>query len=168
MNEEQLRQMVRRYSRLIRSAVARVAGPQSSALGDDVEQNVMIALWKAMPGEQIPDHPPSYIYRTAVRETMHAVQRLQQTVELAEETDRSHESAAPDAIVEGKELGGVIRDALQEISPDRRRAAAAHLMGYKVEEMMEMFEWPYNKARNLISRGMGDLRRKLRARGLGD
>lgn len=167
MNEEQLRALVRRYSRLIHSAVAGVAGRHAAILGDDVEQNVMIALWKAMPGEKIPDHPSSYIYRTAVRETVRLVRRIHETVGLSAEIERSGDEPLPDAVVEYKELGGAIRDALQEVSPDRRRAVKAHLMGFTVREMMVMYEWPYNKARNLISRGMGDLRRKLRARGYG-
>jgi len=44
----------------------------------------------------------------------------------------------------------------------------AHLAGYEVKEIMAMFEWPYHKARNLIARGMADLRRKLDARGYRD
>jgi RNA polymerase sigma factor (sigma-70 family) len=168
MNEEDFGQLVRQYSRLIRSAVARVAGPSAAGICDDVEQKVLIALWQAMPGEQIPDHPSSYIYRAAVRETIRAVRGLKQTFELGPEADKADLSAPPDAIVEAKELGRAIRTALSEIGADRRRAVTAHLAGYEVKEIMAMFEWPYHKARNLIARGMADLRRKLDARGYRD
>ncbi len=168
MYEEDFGHLVRQYSRLIRSAVARVAGPSAARICDDVEQNVLIALWQAMPGEQIPDHPSSYIYRAAVRETIRAVRGLKQTSELGPEADKADFSAPPDAIVESKELGRAIRAALSEIGADRRRAVTAHLAGYDVKEIMAMFEWPYHKARNLIARGMADLRRKLEARGYRD
>ncbi len=49
--------VVKKYSRLIRSVVGRVAGPLSSSVADDIEQNVLISLWRAMPGEQMPSHP---------------------------------------------------------------------------------------------------------------
>ncbi len=168
MNEEDFGHLVRQYSRLIRSAVARVAGSSSAGICDDVEQKVLIALWQAMPGEQIPDHPSSYIYRAAVRETVRAVRGLKETSELGPEADKADPSAPPDAILEAKELGRAIRTALSEIGADRRRAVKAHLAGYEVKEMMVMFDWPYHKARNLIARGMADLRRKLDARGYRD
>lgn len=168
MHEAELNQLFRQYSRLIRSAVARVAGPSAAGICDDVEQKVFIGLWQAMPGEQMPDHPSSYIYRAAVRETVRSVRGLQQTSELGPEADRADPSAPPDAIAEAKELGRAIRAALLEIGTDRRRAVTAHLAGYDVKEIMAMFEWPYNKARNLIARGMADLRRILDARGYRD
>ncbi|MEN8163330.1 MAG: RNA polymerase sigma factor [Acidobacteriota bacterium] len=168
MNEEDFGHLVRQYSRLIRSAVARIAGPSAAGICDDVEQNVLIALWQAMPGEQIPDHPSSYIYRAAVRETIRAVRGLKQTSELGPDADKADLSVSQDVIVEGKELGRAIRTTLSEIGPDRRRAVTAHLAGYDVKEIMAMFEWPYHKARNLIARGMADLRRKLDARGCRD
>jgi DNA-directed RNA polymerase specialized sigma24 family protein len=40
------------------------------------------------------------------------------------------------------------------------------LSGFTVTEIMEMFEWPYQRARHLIERGMADLRRALRERGI--
>ncbi len=165
MQEEEFGHLVRQYSRLIRSAVARVAGTSAAGICDDVEQKVLLALWQAMPGEQMPDHPSSYIYRAAVRETIRAVRGLKETSELGPDADKADLSAPPDALMEAKELGRAIRSALSEIGADRRRAVTAHLVGYEVKEMMAMFDWPYHKARNLIARGMADLRRKLDARG---
>ena len=168
MHEEDFSHLVRQYSQLIRSAVARIAGPSAAMVCDDVEQKVLISLWRAFPGEQTPDHPSSYIYRAAVRETVRTVRGLQQTSELGPEAEWADPSAPPDVIVEGKELGRAIWTALSEIGADRRRATTAHLTGYDVKEIMVMFDWPYNKARNLIARGMADLRRKLEARGYRD
>lgn len=168
MLEEDFGHLVRQYSRLIRSAVARVAGPSAAEICDDVEQNVLIALWKAMPDEQMPDHPPSYIYRAAVRETVRAVRGMHQTTELGPEADKADLTAHPGAIMEAKELGRAVRTALSEIGADRRRAVTAHLVGYDVKEIMAMFDWPYHKARNLIARGMADVRRTLDARGYRD
>ena len=42
----------------------------------------------------------------------------------------------------------------------------AHLAGFGVQEIMEMHAWAVEKARNLISRGMQDLRTALRRRGI--
>jgi RNA polymerase sigma factor (sigma-70 family) len=160
-----LEELVSRYSRLIRSAVRRVAGPISESVADDIEQKVLIALWQAMPGEQIPDHPSSYLYRAAVRETVRTLKRRRlDASELVE--DHRDPQPAPDRLAESSELGAAIGRALSTLTEDRRRAVKSHLMGFDVREIMTMQGWPYNKARNLIARGMADLRRELVKRGV--
>jgi DNA-directed RNA polymerase specialized sigma24 family protein len=37
----------------------------------------------------------------------------------------------------------------------------AHLAGFQFQEIMIRFGWSYQRARNLISRGMADLRKAL-------
>jgi len=72
----------------------------------------------------------------------------------------------PEELAASKELGAHVMDSLKTLSGDRRRAVQAHLAGFSVREIMEMFDWTYNRARNLIARGMVDLRRGLRMRGI--
>jgi RNA polymerase sigma factor (sigma-70 family) len=135
-------------------------------IADDIEQNVLTSLWRAMPGEQTPTNPSSYLYRAAVRETVRAMKGLHNkpTVELA--ADQKDPQPTPESLLQSKELGGTIKEALGTLSPDRRRAVQAHLMGFEVKEIMTMQRWSYNKARNLIARGMADLRRELERRGV--
>jgi len=168
MRNDELEEIVRKYSRLIRSAIARVAGPSTDLVAEDVEQEVLLALWKAMPGEQTPAHPSSYLYRAAIRETVRVLKGLRTDAPLEAGADKSPKAPGPDVLAEGKELGHAIRSALAEISGDRRRAVTAHLAGYEVKEIMETFDWPYNKARNLLARGMKDLRSRLDMRGYRD
>jgi len=160
-------ELVHRYAQLIRAVVGRVAGKEALVVGEDVEE-VLVALWKATSGEQEIRHPTSYVYRAAVRETVRVLrkehQRRERTVDLSMESDRTVRT--PEELMGGKELGVGIVGCLKVLSADRRRAVKAHLAGFSVKEIMEMFDWPYNKARNLIARGMADLRRELQARGI--
>ena len=158
--------LITRYSRLIRSAVVRVAGPLASELADDIEQRVAIALWRAMPGEQTPSHPASYLYRAAVRETVRAVKALRKANETALDDVHRDPAPSPERVAEARELGEAIRQALSALAPDRRTAVRAHLAGFGAQEIMSMNGWPYNKTRNLVARGMADLRRELSRRGV--
>ncbi len=161
-------EMVRTYARLVRSAVASVGGFRVTHLADDVEQRVFLQIWRQVENEQEIHHPSSYIYRAAVRETVRLLKR-----ELALE-DRHEEAAMPPgappeephAVLEASELRGRIAQALATLPARRRRAVRAHLAGYKVDEIMGLYDWPYNKARNLIARGKADLRRALIERGV--
>lgn len=161
-----LEELISKYARLVRTAVRRVAGPLTDLVAEDVEQKVAVALWRAMPGEQIPRHPASYLYRAAVRETVRALRSWQKAGNVDFPEDHRDPSPSPETLMESKELGMTIRDALSILSPNRRRAVQAHLMGFDVQEIMEIQGWSYNRARNLIARGMADLRRELEERGV--
>ncbi|MFV2073027.1 MAG: RNA polymerase sigma factor [Thermoanaerobaculales bacterium] len=160
--------LARRYARLIQSVVRKIAGPETDNLAEDIGQKVLVALWKAGAGEQEIRHPSSYIYRAAVRETVRVLReehrRRERTRELAEE--KGNRVWNPEELARSKELGVRILESLSDLSGDRRRAVQAHLGGFSAREIMEMFDWPYNKARNLIARGVADLRKGLRARGI--
>lgn len=164
--DRRLETLVTKYSRLIRSAVCRVAVTLPATTVDDIEQKVLIALWKAMGDEQIPAHPSSYLYRAAVRETVRTVKARHKAAETDLNVHYLDPQPSPEKLAESAELGAAIDDALETLSPDRQRAVRAHLLGYEVKEIMSMHGWPYNKARNLIARGMADLRRKLVSRGI--
>jgi RNA polymerase sigma factor (sigma-70 family) len=154
--------LIKRYARLIRAVVSRVKGQAD----EDVEQRVAIALWTRVQGEQTIDHPASYIYRCAVRETVRAMQQQRATAPLDE--DVAAMGPEPEAVAAAGELAAITRRCLGELAEDRRRAAQAHIAGFAVEEIMDMYGWPYQKARNLIARGMAELREKLRALGVSD
>jgi RNA polymerase sigma factor (sigma-70 family) len=158
-------ELVRKYAALIRSVVSRVGGRAVLLVRQDVEQEVLISLWKQLRREQNIDKPASYIYRAAVRETVRAVRR-----ELARRSEPLEEG--PDArddpfgATSAREQGAQIEASLGELSRERERAVRAHLSGFAVEEIMEMYGWSYQKARNLVARGMADLREALARRGI--
>ena len=68
--------------------------------------------------------------------------------------------------IQWRESGGQLHREIESLSPDRRKAVRAHRAGFGVREIMELQYWPYHRARNLIARGMADLRRGLRKRGV--
>jgi RNA polymerase sigma factor (sigma-70 family) len=160
-------ELVRQYGRLIASVVARVGGARTSLIREDIQQQVLIGLWKQVEREQTISHPASYVYRAAVRETVRALRR-----EAARETepigaeDAPERSADPYQAVVAREQASRVEEGLAALAPDRARAVRGHLLGLEVAEIMRMYGWPYQKTRNLIARGMADLRRSLLGKGL--
>jgi RNA polymerase sigma factor (sigma-70 family) len=167
--DSRLEELVRRYGRLIASAVARVGGQRTQAYRDDIEQHVLIGLWKHLRHEQDIERPSSYIYKVAVRETLRALER-EEARRTAPLTGDGPELAAPPGqdpftAATSRERLDQVEACLLALAPDRQRAVRAHLAGFEVAEIMGMYGWPYQKARNLIARGMAELRTSLRTRG---
>ena len=160
----QLEGLVAKYGNLIASIVRKVAGDQAGRVGDDVEQRVAVALWRRLESEQTIEHPASYLYRMAVRETIRALRQevVHQTVSLDDGQIDPLDSRDPQQTFEAGETRTAIRRGLQALRPDRRLAVNQHLAGRSVSEIMAMYGWPYHRARNLIARGLADLRQSLR------
>jgi len=162
--EETCARLIERYRALIASAVSKVARRRDPDLTDEVAQRVGEALWKQVRREQTIEHPASYLYRCAVRETVRLLKQ-----ELAREDlvpDLRHDDApGPDAHLRGREAAERVDRVLERLPAERAAAVRAHLAGFTVDEIMQVHGWPYQKARNLIARGMADLRTQLAEEG---
>jgi RNA polymerase sigma factor (sigma-70 family) len=168
--DARLEALVRDYGRLIRHAIRRAARADAPRLAEDIEQTVLVALWQQVAREQVIDHPASYVYRAAVRETIRAIRRDREQSARAEPAGRQVEQVmtgtTPEDDLRRREQRAALRSSLETLAPDRARAVRAHLAGFSVEEIMALCGWPYQRARNLIARGMADLRVALQERGI--
>lgn len=161
--------LVAGFGRLVAHAVRQVAGGTAANDLADIEQDVLLALWKRVRAEQDIEHPASYVYKAAIREAVRAVARVRRRAEAplpeAEAAASVHENDGERLVVE-REGREALRAALAALPTDRARAVRAHLAGWSVEEVMRLHGWSYQRARNLIARGMADLRLELRSRGM--
>ena len=168
-----IRDLLEKYGTLISRVVARVGGRAIQDSREDVAQAVAMSLWQQVSREQTITHPSSYIYRAAIRETVRAVKqelermRTHAPIDAEDGPALPSSSPTPESSAESNELGSRIDRAISSLLEERGKAVRAHLAGYSVEEIMEAYGWPYQKARNLIARGMGDLRDQLKKAGYG-
>lgn len=163
-----LEELIEEYGHVIRGAVRKAGGTRLGPLGHDVEdvvQSVLLEVWKQVRRQQEIQHPSSYLYRAAVRETVRLMERVRNR---KEDPLGSGIRAVPAGV--GKhgtiELKEAIDSGLGSLRPDRRKAVERHLAGYRVAEIMQRYDWSYSRARNLIARGMADLRDRLRTLGV--
>lgn len=163
--------LVRQYGRLIGAMVRRVGRGATRAVREDIQQRVLISLWKQLRSDHAIEHPTTYIYRAAVRETVRVMRqeaaRAQDPLDGDALAALRAERGDPHVALDRKEKMARIRAAIQQIAPERRLAVRAHLSGFDVTEIMTRYGWSYQKARNLVARGMADLRRILQENGLG-
>ena len=176
--EHRLTRLLDDYAGVLRRAIARVCPNHLYVYRDEIEQEARIRLWQALKRERNIADPASYLYRIAATATIDALRRIAarresplSVVEDAEESPlavRSVESAdSPERVTAGKEIGRKIRDALATLSDPRRRAVGLHLQGFTTQEIGALLGWSEPKARNLVYRGLTELRRELEKHGLG-
>jgi RNA polymerase sigma factor (sigma-70 family) len=78
----------------------------------------------------------------------------------------SDPNRSPEAEAGRKQLAGKVQAALSRLSDNRRRAVGLYLEGMTSQEIATLLGWSEPKARNLLYRGLSDLRAQLRAEGI--
>ena len=149
----------------------------SDADVDEVMQEVRIRLWKASgggetPSEQFLQSPASYVYKTAVSAAIDLIrrqrsERARSTISLEEDLTVHHTAPTAHADLEGAELAQQVARAVETIPASRRPAVRMYLAGYSREEIADLMGWSEAKTRNLVYRGLDDLRNRLTEMGIG-
>jgi RNA polymerase sigma-70 factor (ECF subfamily) len=160
--------LLKRYATMVRNVAAGRGLPESDV--DEVFQEVRIRLWRAMERRENPsDLPASYVYRTAMSAALDLIRRRRARRE--EELGVMHggeTGAAPDPErdLEADELARTVAEAVEALTPSRRPVVRMHLAGYHRTEIAELLGWSEAKTRNLIYRGLAELRARLAERGV--
>lgn len=162
--------LVSRFESLARRT-ARARGLPASAV-EEVLQDVRIRLWRSQASsEKIERLGASYLMRvvsSAVIDHLRAQRRRRET-----SLDDASTAAlvplplqvAPTDGSEAEALAARLGGALEQLVPNRRLVVRLHLEGYERAEISSMTGWTDAKVRNLLYRGLDDVRALLHAEG---
>jgi RNA polymerase sigma-70 factor (ECF subfamily) len=166
-----LESVMTRYSGVLRTVGARYRLPAADI--DELAQEVRVRLWGALgTDERIDAISPSYLYRAATTAAIDIVRRRRSArVESLDHVHDAEVSASrapptPERDTSLRELGERIEDALKSLAASRRPVVRMYLAGYGTTEIGEIMGWTEAKARNLVYRGLADLRARLRMMGI--
>jgi RNA polymerase sigma-70 factor, ECF subfamily len=140
---------------------------------NELMQQVRIRLWQAQgTSEQISGVPASYVYRTAVSAVLDMMrrrrtQRTEQMLSIDEPGMMVATTANPERDLESSELVAQVARAIDSIPLSRRAVVRMYLAGHPREEIADLLGWSEAKTRNLLYRGLGDLRARLTEQGIG-
>lgn len=160
-----LEELLARFGGVLRTVAARyrLVAPDR----DDLEQEVRIRIWRALESERVGAVPASYLYRVASSAALDLIRRRRVTREdsmndvghhLPALTDRA---PGPEGEAELSDLAQQIQRAIETIPASRRAVVHMYLGGYASGEIAGLMGWTEAKARNLVYRGLADLRARL-------
>jgi RNA polymerase sigma-70 factor (ECF subfamily) len=177
--EARFNAVIEEYGRFLRQTIIRFCPRDLGLQFGEIEQDARLRLWRALQNEREIQDPASYLYRIAVTATIDAIRRvktkreeqLSMTDDDDEEANRSHRpvvdpARSPEELAERHQLVRKVQHALARLPENRRRAVSLHLEGLTSQEIAGLLAWTEPKARNLVYRGLKDLRELLRGEGV--
>ena len=177
--ESRLNAILDEYGAFLRRTITHFCPKDLGIHFKDIEQDARLRLWRALQSEREIRDPASYLYRIAMTATLDAVRRIkakrEEQLRLVEDEYEdegaplalfSDPNRSPEAEAGRKQLAGKVRTALSRLSDNRRRAVGLYLEGMASQEIATLLGWSEPKARNLLYRGLSDLRAQLRAEGI--
>src|SRR5499426_2733711 len=180
--EAEFNAILEKYGAFLRQTIARVCPKDLGIQFDDIEQDARLRLWRAIEAEREINFHGSYIYKIVISVTINAIRRAKARREeqLRLLWDDEDEDAAevkpiipaagaensPEAQAEREELLRKVEDAMARLPESRRLAVGLHLKGMTTDEIADLMGWSEPKARNLVYRGLKDLRGALRDAGV--
>ncbi len=159
--------IVRRFAGSIRATGARYRLPPGEIA--EAEQEVRIRLWRVCgTRESIALLSASYLQRVVTTAVLDLLRRRRRTAthDPVEEFPLPEPGPGPDADVEAASLGVVVQAGVETLGPARRTVVKLYLDGYRRDEIEALLGWSEARTRNLLYRGLSDLREYLVARGI--
>ena len=173
---ERLRRLLEEHGSWLRRTVERKCPRHLGIDPAEVEQDVIVRVWRALERESELRAPASFLYRVIATALVDAVRRRRARPEdplVLQSDDHTQAVSEPSALGPSPELAARHAEALREVDkvlaamPDRRRLAVRlHLQGFDTTEIGRLAGWSEPKARNLVYRGLAELRRRLLEHGI--
>lgn len=177
--EERFNALLDEFGQLLRRAILRHCPRNLGLQFDDIEQEARLRLWRALEREREITNHASYLYRIAATATIDAMRRAQarqeeQLHKAREEGVEESDAVAlpaplkdsPERVAESREVVEKVRTALARLPDARRRAVGMYLQGMSSQDIGDLLGWTEAKSRNLVYRGLKELRMSLRAEGI--
>jgi len=174
---DDIERVINDFSSLIRSAIRKTSPSVDQSQMDDIEQEVKIKIWKEiLKSEKKILNLGSYIWKVTYTTTCRIMKTLSTERKMRwsqddgflniDEKIATERASSPNHHLENKELMEIVRESVDSLIESRRAVLKLFLIGMDQPEITEYFGWSEAKVRNLLSRGLEDLRNALQERGL--
>jgi RNA polymerase sigma factor (sigma-70 family) len=164
--EEEFEQLMARFTQFIRSLVQKYNLHKYGIDPDDICQDVRIKLWKLLCGEKNVINYPSYIRKIVNSSVIDQLRKIRKEEAIySQEKQRQvaeQEQIYGSDLARYKTMEDIIGRAVNSLIESRRQAVKLYLLNLSVQEISDYLNWTVDKTRNLLYRGLADLKRALR------
>lgn len=165
--EKELTEIIERFSRFITVQIHKYNLNKFGLDIDDILQEVKIKIWKILHNEKIITNYSSYIKKIVDSSVIDQLRKLkrEEGIYLHEKTKKISEQNKPyvsDPFYGDRDMKDIVGRAVEGLIESRRRVVKLYLLNMNIEEIAVYFNWSKDKTRNLLYRGLWDLKKILK------
>ncbi len=165
--EVELERILNSFSNFIRMHILKYNLYKYGIDPEDIAQEIRIKLWKVLNCEKNIDHRPSYIRKVIDSTVIDHLRKWKRSeivfseeiMKVISETRYIYQSPEPP---HDDRLQEIIVQAANQLIESRRKAVKLFLLNMNLDEIARYYSWSKDKARNLLYRGLADLKRILK------
>lgn len=162
--------IIEQFSQFIRVHILKFAPQRKGIDPDDILQEVKIKIWNVLNDEKKIDNYASYIKKivnSSVIDHLRKIRREERV--LIKELNRKIEekrSTYNREKIESENFKNILGQSVDSLLESRRKVVKLYLLNMTLEEISEFFNWSTHKTRNLLYRGLKDLKKILHKNGI--
>ena len=164
-NEEELRALLNNFSDFIRIHTLKYNLHKHGIDPEDIIQEIKIKLWKLLSSEKKIYNYPSYIKKIVNSSVIDHLRKFKRNehIVLHEKNKCISETeyAYGPELIRLKNLEEAVDKAINLLRDTRRQVVKLYFLGFNVTEIAHYLKWTISKTRNLLYRGLHDLKNIL-------
>lgn len=167
---EEFEDVLERFSRFIRAHIQKF-NPQKNGIDpEDIVQEVKIKIWKVLNDEKKIKNYSSYIRKIVDSSVIDQLRRLKREEGIIYNEKQKRISEWKSSYEKNKSnnesLKASLEWAVNSLIESRRKVVKLFLLSMTIEEIAHYLNWSKDKTRNLLYRGLKDLKKNLKEKGI--
>jgi len=167
VKEKEFETILNRFSRFIKAHIHKFNPPKFGLDTDDILQEVKIKIWKILHHEKKIIHYSSYIKKIVDSSVIDHLRKLkreegvynhEKSQRIAEQKNNYVSDCSPG----DPDIKDIVGRAVESLLESRRKVVKLYLLNMSIEEIAFYFNWSKDKTRNLLYRGLADLKKILK------
>ena len=167
---EKFEEIINKFARFIEANIQKFDPQKSGIDPDDLSQEIKIKLWKVLQDEKNIHNYSSYIRKIVDSTVIDQLRRFRRQAGIIKVEKRKqisdHKSQYTMSSTSERDHSEIIGKAIESLMESRRRPVRLFLLNMTLEEISIYLNWSRDKTRNLLYRGLADLKRILKEQGI--
>lgn len=164
--EDEFKVLINNFANLIRIHINKFNLPKFGLDPEDIAQEIKMKIWGILKSEKEIGNYPSYIKKivhSSVIDVLRKRKRDEGIYSQVKQNKISETKKDYAAELQNEEYyKEIIAAAVDSLIESRRRAVKLFLLGMTIEEISTFYSWSQHRTRNLLYRGLADLKKMLK------
>jgi RNA polymerase sigma-70 factor (ECF subfamily) len=164
--QDEFEALLGRFTDFIRIQISKFNLPKFGLDPEDVSQEIKIKIWKIFYNEKEINNYPSYIKKIVHSSVIDLFRKWKREEGVFFQEKQKKISETKMDYLSGCQKEDHIREILAEaidcLIESRRKVVKLFLLDMNIEEISAFYNWSQNKTRNLLYRGLSDLKNILK------